>query len=232
MRASRYSGEFVISDTQNNRQYLFDLRYRWDQGCVITDWFLAGTIVPTVDANGYIDMYNNINADDESVAMSYNIPNSVGGVPMAFCARVTRQSDESSTDGSAFLIAIDHVLGPFTIRGHQYIYDKTGGPNQPKHKWMNQFGVGYQKTITFKPQFNVEYDIALIINQPYVSLIVDSALLDEAPYGYRGGGYGLLPQVWCSNNKNIKLYARHMAGEVSHWKVRDIRAGALVGVST
>lgn len=226
---SRYSGRFVISDFQNNKKYLFDLRYLWDRGHDLSDWVLNGTTNPTIDAAGNIDIFDNINLALQSSSMAHPLPNTKGDVPVCFCAKVTRQADESSTNGVAFNMAIDHVAGPWTIRGHGYIYDKAAPPSE--HHWMSQSGQGYQANVTFNPTINVEHDICLIIAKPRVLLIVDGVLIDSGPYGYKYSSGPIVYQDWNSDNKNLKLYARHDAGEISHWKVRDIRAGVLAGVS-
>jgi hypothetical protein len=230
MPPSRYVGRFVVEDVRNSKKYLFDLRYRWDRGHDLADWVLDGTTNPTIDAVGNIDMFDNINLANQSSSMAHPLPNTLGDQPVCFCAKVTRQADESSTDGLAFNIAIDHIAGPFTIRGHGYAYDKSGPPSE--HHWMNQFGQGYEGIVAFNPAVNVEHDICLIIAKPNILLIVDGVLVDSGPYGFRYGGHEIVYQDWNSGNKNLKLYARHNAGEVSHWKVRDIRAGMLVGVSS
>jgi len=232
-RGSRYNGRVVVEDKQNNKKYLGDLVY-YNPGDNLTGWVLGGTTQPTIGSlpSGLpcFDFYDNINLANQTSLTYIMLPNT-GGLFYQICSfKFTKQLDDTSTDIYEFAgqIGASTSVG----RGHGYSHRVAS----TRYYWLNATGLGLDQNITtlFPAIAGQEQEIVLIITPKNTILMGDGDRI-ASNYTFISGASppGATPFLdFLKDNKVIYFYARHDAGEVTHYKVRDITVARLAGVSS
>jgi len=225
----KYNGRFVVKDIANGRQYLADLLYQFELGDSLAGWTLGGTTFPTIAADGQIDLFENTNLADQPCYAYITIPNTIGRVISILHVKITKQSDDTSLDEISFQIQIYPVAGLAGPCGMNYRVDSS----VPRSKlyWNNLIAQGTNVNITFVPLSSTEYDINLVMTDKDIVVIINNTRLASIPINCIGNApLSVQPAiVWNSSNKQVMLYVRHDAGQISHYRVRDIKVGRLVG---
>jgi len=224
-RNSRFVGESNAYDIANNITYLGDLVY-YNPGDNLTGWTLGGATSPTISADGQIDLFDNTNLANQASYCYYTLPNTNGQFFNIFHVKFTKQSDDTSTDSSRFIVAISSTtITPSS--GHQ-LADKVAGTYHP---WLNSAGVGVNNLTTFALSASIEVNLDLVMTSKHALILLDNVLYDIIEIGNDGGAnLGATPNMdFKGDNKILWLWVRHDAGAVSHFKVRDIRIARCVG---
>ena len=221
---SRYKGEFVVKDTTNNRQYLADLIWSWSKGDGLTGWTLGGTTLPTIAADGQIDLYD-ATAGGGTSFLNVTIPNTNGNLWGVLRVKMTRQVDDTSLSNTAATSQIYSTGGTGEVAA--YISHTT---NQIRKYWKAGT-VGYDVVgpAGLVPQSGVEAEISVILSPKGPVWLFNNVLLGTVPLGMSQPLRSAL-QLWCDGNKKVQFYVEHTSGQVSHYRVHDIKVGRLVGV--
>jgi len=229
MPASRYVGEFVCRDISAGRQFLCNKIWSWSKGDGLTGFVLAGTTVPTIDAQGRINLYDAVAGAGNS-GLYITVPNT-RDIYYVLSFKLMKQVDDTSTPNLAFNCYIaGSAPGMATTPGHGY-YTRPAAVNSAHHWWTSLGGgTGPSNSPAFLPVAGVEYQICLILAPNEVLLIVDGVLLSTLYFGAQGVGLSLTPRMdWLKGNKTIDFDVQHNAGQVSHFTVHDIKVGTLAG---
>jgi len=232
---SRYKGEFVVKDITNNRQYLADLLFSWDVGDNLSAWSLAGNTLPTVASNGWMDFYDNTAGRGYSAARTTSIRAGQGEMPIALSCKIRRMPDDSSTDGMKFcagLTGYDVVWGSFNIgfsirdiQNLQITYQAI-----PWVGSVDRFRYNFPV-----PADGTEHIVQLFRDTEKIGVIFDGVLLSPPSFILNvetgNSAMSYTPHhYYCLSYKYPYFWCRHNAGEVTHFQVRDIKFGRLVGV--
>jgi len=222
---SRYVGESNAYDIANDKVYMGDLVWSWDVGDPLADWTLGGTTSPTLAPDGQLDLFDNINAANQTSECYVAIPNTIGGMWAILHCKFTMQTDDTSTDGVRFIGQISSS----TTAQRGLVFQVN--PVASNIRWYANTGAGPNANMTFVPVAGQEYVLDLVVSSSEVIIMVNNERFGSFPTGM--GNLPLTPLVsWNSSNKIIYFYARHDAGEVSHFRCRDVRVSRLVGVSS
>ena len=225
----RYRGEFVVKDIANGRQYLADLLYQFELGdSLAAPWILGGT-APTIASDGSIRLYDN-GAGAGSSQGNIIIPNTLGEFLGILHMKITRKVDDTSVDTYSLycnLTADASLNSGVVFRNVASLPSVNGG-------WFNSVPAGvYLTLIAGAMATETEYNVDLIVTQSEVIFIVNGVRVGSTPRSNKGTITALPShqnQVWRSGQKRVSLYAGHGAGTVTHYRVRDIKVGRLVGV--
>ena len=227
---SRYRGESNAYDTANNKVYLGDLLYSFPLGSDLTGWTLAGNTVPTIASDGQIDLFDNINLANQTSEGYVTIPNTKGAFLGIFHCKFTKQADDTSGSNVQFLAMLNQSGAPVTGIGYQY-----DSAIITLH-WKGQVGFGTTRVLgagVGVPVASREFALDMLFTPSYIVYLLDSVLLGTIPVGEIGNSP--LPDAqtksWFANDKRVYFQVRHNAGQVSHYRVRDIRVSRLVGTS-
>jgi len=232
-RPSRYVGEFVVKDIANDRQYLADLLWKWDVGDDLTGWVLGGTTPPTIAPDGQIDIFDNTPAAFSNTLAIFTLPTlSLGPCYHIFTCKFTKQIDDTSVDNQHFNAGINTTAVLFS-GGLMMMVSNLAGATYLD--WTNQGGDLLRSNFfVVLPTAGVEYRMATILGPTTVQCLWEGRKLGEIPTGSSvpGAQINLRPyQNWLSRPfKYIVMGGRHRLNEVTHYRVRDIKVGRLVGV--
>jgi hypothetical protein len=211
--------------------YLGDLLYSFPLGSDLTGWTLGGNTVPTIAADGQIDIYDAVNLANARSVCTYTIPNSAGQFYGIVHFKLTRQNDDTSFDDYSLVVQISSST-VFSIEGLSYKFN-SAGPSAGLY-WSNRSGGGGTSlAIAFTPVIGTECEIVLLITPTHVIILANGILQGRVPIGQTGTCLLSETQIksWCEANKVIYINARHQAGQVSHYRIRDIRVSAYRGTS-
>ena len=222
---ARYTGEFVVKDIANNRQYLADLLWKWDVGDALTGWTLGGT-PPTIAANGKIDFFGNAGAGG-AVTAQIVVPNTRGELLCIIHFKLTKMLDDTSLSFNATYCGLTD-----TIPNGGLIWNYRVGASM-WGIWCNYASVGFFVNMLRVLTPGQEYSLDIIKTQSEVIWLIDGVVTARTPSGVKGGAaLSQTPQVWwCSTLKYVNFYMAYNAGQVEHYQVRDIKVGRLVGES-
>jgi len=225
-RPSRYAGEFVVKDIANNRQYLADLLWKWDVGDDLTGWTLGGTTVPTIVANGRIDIFDNTAGAATSFAYR-QFANSSGRFDVVISFKFTRMNDDTLVN-----VAFTAQWTPTLNVANGFAFYTAAGTSYIAWRNNNYGGSLNVFASAFAPVIGVEHQCDMILTPTTALIMVDGVLRAEIKRSNKGTApLSATPeQDMNAVNKIFEIHCGHAAGQVSHFQVRDIKVGRLVGV--
>lgn len=229
---TRFQGQSNAYDIPNNVIYMGDLLFSWDIGDPITVFTLGGTTVPTLAVDGRIKLYEATNANDQPSWCYITIPNTKGRAALIFHAIISKQADDTSTDNISFALQIGPNPGaPGIPIGMTYWVD--GSVPRSNLLWRNLAAAGTTLNIVFNPTAGVEYAVDLLMTDKEIIVLVNNVKLTSILINTLGNATLSAHPLkdWFTADKQILLWVRHDAGQVSHYRVRDIRVSRLVGQS-
>ena len=221
----KYVGQSNAYDIPNNIIYLGDLLFSWDTGDSLVGWTLGGNTVPTIAVDGRMRLYDATAGGGNSNAY-YTIPNSKGALWHVVSAKLTRMVDDTSTDSRAMIFQFGGVTS--FDRGHEWAH--RGTSNQILYAWLNQGAVGALALASDVPAAGVETRIDLVLTPKGVIFLADGVQKYQFPVSMSPLSPSALQSDF-AGDKVIRFQVGHAAGQVSHWRVRDIRVSRLVGQS-
>jgi len=225
----KYNGRFVVKDIANGVQYLADLLYQFELGdTLVAPWILGGT-VPTIASDGSIRLYDNGAGVGSSLAQ-YPMANTKGEFLGIIHFKITRKADDTSLDPYALYAG----LSADAVGNSGIIFWRNGAANV-LGAWNNALPAGSTTLIIVGTlTAEQEYVVDTVITSEQVIFIVDGIRRGAISRSTRGTAP--LPtnqnQVWRAGSKMVILYAGHAAGQVSHYRVRDIKVGRLAGIGS
>ena len=226
----KYVGQSNAYDIPNNIIYLGDLLFAWDVGDDLTGWTLGGTTVPTIAVDGRLKLYDNSVAALSNSMCRIVIPNTMGQLYCIFKCKITQMADDTSTDDRKVVIQIDP--GTVNENGHIYLYNK--GTNSSTHRFWNTSYLGSGTIgLAWVPVAGIEYELSLIMTPKSLIMLINGVMMDSIPISNKGTAPSSLTPLadWLKTNKTIQFFVRHLANEVSHYRIRDIRVSAYRGQS-
>jgi len=221
----RFVGQSNAYDIPNNIIYLGSLEYAWDVGDSLVGWTLGGTTVPTIAVDGRMRLYDNINAADQSSSAYITIPNTLGKLFMILHVKFTRMIDDTSTDDYALYFSLN-LSGASTGIAHRY---RPGVSNYLVY--ADSTGLGNLVSFAFVPVAGQEYALDVVVSPSEVILFIDNVRRASVPLSSKGSSQmsNHPRQQFLSYNKRAFFWVRHDAGEVSHYRLRDIRVSEYRG---
>jgi len=223
----RYTGQSNAYDIPNNIIYLGSLEYAWDVGDSLVGWTLGGNTVPTIAVDGRMRLYDATPGGGSSSA-AIVIPNTKGQMLTVINFKFTRMLDDTST-GVAFAF---HISSITTVVNGMGWYTTNALSN---FAWRNSnYGGSLNAfTVPFAPVAGVEYSCSLIKTSNAVMVLINGELKATILVSAKGSAPLANTPLndFMADNKNIVFYTAHGAGEVSHYRVRDIRVSRQVGKS-
>jgi hypothetical protein len=218
----RFTGRFVTKDIANDKQYLADLLFGWDVGDDLTGWTTGGNTVPTIAANGKIDLYEASAGGGIWKSWLYRtIPNTMGKMNYVLEFDVTMMADDF---GSFLELIVAGSTAPNL--GTWYFW-------QPSIMYYTSSGCSTQRNLAFNFVVGTEYRFAIIFSQEGFTLLINGVRQGFIPASEIGVGGNLsatqLKELF-AGNKTIQFYTEHLNLERSHWQIRNVKFGRLVGV--
>jgi hypothetical protein len=202
--------------------------WSWQVGNDLTGWTLGGATVPTISADGQIDLYDATNLANQTSSAYFTLLNTLGQLYCIFHCKFTRQADDTGADDYEFLAQIAPIIS--AGRGLYW----RGSNAVSYHVWYNNNYGGNSVALTYPaPVVGQEHDLSIILTPKSSIVIMDNIKINEILTSNIGGAVlSATPyNDWLTANKTINFFVRHQAGQVSHYRVRDIRVSRLVGVS-
>jgi len=222
----KYVGQSNAYDIPNNVIYMGDLLYAWDVGDPLTGWTLGGITVPTIAADGRIRLYDNTPAGGSSSGRIV-IPNTLGELLCILHFKATRMIDDTSTnDNSLYCGLADSVPAGGALWNYRALAPTMWG------MWRNPT-LGYSASMSRILTQGQEYSLDIVKTAKEIVWLIDNVKVLETPVGVKGTApLSSTPQNFMRTTlKYVNFYVDHAAGQVSHWRVRDIRVSRLVGKS-
>jgi hypothetical protein len=220
----RYSGSFVVKDIANDKQYLVDLLYAFERGDDLTGWTLGGNTAPTITADGKIRLYEVSAGGGIWSSWCYRtMPNTLGKMNYVLEFDITQMAE----DFGSFLELI--VAGTTAINlGTFYFW-------QPSIMYYVSSGCSTQRNLAFNFVVGTEYKFDIIFSQEGFTLLINGVRQGFIPASEIGVGGNLSAtqlKELLAGNKTIQFYTEHLNLERSHWQIRNVKFGRLVGVSS
>ena len=227
MPASRYVGEFVVVDKTNGVQYLASKDWSWDIGNDLTGWILAGT-VPTIASDGRIELFDNAAGIGSSQGY-ISLPNTTGEFLGMIHFKITRMvGDTSNYAYSLFCGLLADAAYSSGIIFRLVLLPVYGA-------WYNNGQIGVDVTLSGGLTSGVEYAVDIVITPSEVIYLVNNVRLGSTPRSAKGAITSLSAtqnQAWRAGQKRVAFFAGHGAGQVSHYRVSDIKVGRLAGIGS
>ena len=222
----KYVGQSNAYDIPNNVIYMGDLLYAWDVGDDLTGWLLGSTTPPTIAADGRLRLYSATPAGGGSSAQIV-VPNTLGELLCIHHFKLTRMIDDTSTSFAAFYSGLsDNVPNGGLLWRYSATPSMWG-------MWWNYGTLGYAANMSRILTPGQEYSLDIVKTPKSVIWLIDNVKVLETPVGVKGTApLSSTPlNFWRTINKYVNFYTAQAAGQVTHYRVRDIRVSRYVGQS-
>lgn len=221
----RYTGRFVVDDALGNKKYLCDMFYHWAAGDDLSGFVLLGTTLPTLTPDGKIKLYDNTGGAASSYLTKDFPSGRLGNKNWAMMVKLERMADDTSTS----LDDIDIRHNSSLSQGHIFL----SGSGFIRHWWVNDIWAGAMVTTPEPVPPIGRHTIAMLLSPEQVILVYDGKNLSPIPKGFGTGALTNTPLV--AMNKGTPAFmvmTDHLAGQVSHIQVSEIKCGYIVGGSS